>query len=154
MPQIVTSYVELHICHKSTEGYKFLLLKRSDTNKIYPGIWQMITGTIESHENTKAALLRELAEETGLKPVKIYSIPRINTFYLAVSDRICMSPVFLAIVDKTDVKISSEHTQYKWGSFEEAVKLIHWPNQVESLETIRKYLDNDELLSKLVEIKI
>jgi len=154
MPQIVTSYVELHISHKTSEGYKFLLLKRAETNKIYPGIWQMITGTIESHENTKDALLRELEEETGLKPVKIYSIPRINTFYLAVSDKICMSPVFLTIVDKTDVKISSEHTEYKWAAFEEASKLIHWPNQVESLEIIKKYLDNEELLTKLVEIKL
>lgn len=114
----------------------------------------MITGTIESHEHTKDTLLRELQEETGLTPQKIYSIPRINTFYLAISDKICMSPVFLAIVDSDEVKISNEHTEYKWAAFEEARELIHWPNQVESLEIIKKYLDDEELLSKLVEIKI
>jgi dATP pyrophosphohydrolase len=109
MPQIVTNYIELHICHKTLNGCKFLLLKRADKAKIYPGIWQMITGTIESHEHTKDTLLRELNEETGLKPHKIYSIPRINTFYLAISDKICMSPVFLAIVNDTKIKISYEH---------------------------------------------
>lgn len=154
MPQIVTNYIELHICRKTEAGYEFLLLKRSETAKIYPGIWQMITGTIESHEHTKDTLLRELHEETGLAPLRIYSIPRINTFYLAISDKICMSPVFLATVDNNKVKISNEHTEYKWAAFEEARELIHWPNQVESLEIIKKYLDNDEQFSKLVEIKI
>ena len=154
MPQIVTNYIELHICNKSSEVDKFLLLKRSENAKIYPGIWQMITGTIESHENTKDTLTRELTEETGLKPNKIYSIPRINTFYLAIADKICMSPVFLAIVEDKKVKISDEHTEYKWASFEEASSLIHWPNQVESLEIIKKYLDDKNLMSKLIEIRL
>lgn len=153
MPQIVTNYIELHICNKTKEGCKFLLMKRSEASKIYPGIWQMITGTIESHEHTKDTLLRELDEETGLKPVNIFSIPRINTFYLAISDKICMSPVFLAFVDNTNVKISDEHSEYKWADYNEAVKIIHWPNQAESLELIYKYLNNEELFSKLVEIK-
>jgi dihydroneopterin triphosphate diphosphatase len=154
MPQIVTNYIELHICHKTNEGYKFLLLKRSENAKIYPGIWQMITGTIESHEHTKDTLIRELEEETGLKPEKIFSIPRINTFYLAIADKICMSPVFLCFARDINVTISDEHTEYKWASFEEACKLIHWPNQVESLEIIKKYLDDKELFNKLVEIPI
>jgi dATP pyrophosphohydrolase len=154
MPQIVTNYIELHICRRTDDGYRFLLLKRSENSKIYPGIWQMITGTIESHENTKQTLLRELEEETGLTPEKIFSIPRINTFYLAVSDKICMSPVFLAFVESDSVTISDEHTVYKWASFEEARELIHWPNQVESLEIIMKYLNSEEMFSKLVEIGI
>jgi len=152
MPQIVSNYIELHICHKSSDGYKFLLLKRSAESKIYPGIWQMITGTIESHENTKGTVIRELLEETGLIPKKIYSIPKINTFYLAISDKICMSPVFLTIVDSTYVTISAEHTEFKWAGFDEACSLIHWPNQVESLEIIKKYLEDKELFSKLIEI--
>ena len=113
----------------------------------------MITGTIEAHEHTKDTVLRELKEETGLTPNKIYSIPRINTFYLAISDKICMSPVFLTIVDNTEVIISGEHSEYKWASFEEASELIHWPNQVESLSIIIKYLEDDDLFSKLVEVK-
>ena len=152
MPQIVTNYIELHICRKTDQGDKFLLLKRSDDAKIYPGIWQMITGTIESHEHTKDTLIRELDEETGLKPDKIFSIPRINTFYLAVSDKICMSPVFLTIVESEEVRISSEHSEYKWASYELAKDMIHWPNQVDSLEIIKRYLDDRDLFTKLVEV--
>jgi len=112
----------------------------------------MITGTIESYEHTKDTVIRELKEETGLIPEKIYSIPRVNTFYLAISDKICMSPVFLAFVDRTDVTISAEHTEFKWSDFEESCSLIHWPNQVESLEIIKQYLDDSEKFSKLIEI--
>lgn len=152
MPQIVTNYIELHICRRTEEGFEFLLLKRADDAKIYPGIWQMITGTIESHEHTKDTLLRELEEETGLKPEKIYSIPRVNTFYLAIADKICMSPVFLTIVSEKKVRISDEHSEYKWTTFEEAKKLIHWPNQVDSLEMIVRYLNDENLFGKLVEV--
>ncbi|MEO8513256.1 MAG: NUDIX domain-containing protein [Ignavibacteria bacterium] len=152
MPQIVTNYIELHICRKTDQGDKFLLLKRSNSAKIYPGIWQMITGTIESHEHTKDTLIRELAEETGLEPAKIFSIPRINTFYLAISDKICMSPVFLTIVEDENVRISDEHSEYKWASYELARDMIHWPNQVDSLEIIKRYLDNRDLFTKLVEV--
>lgn len=154
MPQIVTNYIELHICLKRNDGNRFLLLKRSETAKIYPGIWQMITGTIESHEHTKDTLVRELKEETGLSAGKFYSIPRINTFYLAISDKICMSPVFLSIVENENIEISDEHTEYKWATFEEACDLIHWPNQVESLEIIKKYLDDKDMFNKLVEIDL
>jgi len=112
----------------------------------------MITGTIEFHEHTKDTVIRELHEETGLSPQKIYSIPKVNTFYLAISDKICMSPVFLTIVDSTDVTISLEHTEFKWADFDEACKMIHWPNQIESLEIIKKYLDNKGLFTKLIEL--
>ncbi len=152
MPQIVTNYIELHICRRTEEGFEFLLLKRADDAKIYPGIWQMITGTIESHEHTKDTLLRELEEETGLKPEKIYSIPRVNTFYLAIADKICMSPVFLTIVNDKNVRISDEHSEYKWTTIDEAKKLIHWPNQVDSLELIVRYLNDESLFEKLVEV--
>lgn len=152
LPQIVTNYIELHICRKTDKGDMFLLLKRSDNAKIYPGIWQMITGTIESHEHTKETLLRELEEETGLKPVKLYSIPRVNTFYLAISDKICMSPVFLALVETDEIRISEEHSEYKWASYELARDIIHWPNQVDSLDIIKRYLDDRDLFGKLVEV--
>lgn len=112
----------------------------------------MITGTIESHEHTKDTVIRELAEETGLKPTKIFSIPRVNTFYLAISDKICMSPVFLTIVENEEVIISEEHSEYKWVSYELAKDMIHWPNQADSLEIIKRYLDDKDLFSKLVEI--
>lgn len=153
MPEIISNYIEVHVCRKTGHGYNFLLLKRSQEKKIYPGIWQMITGTIEPGEKTKEAALREVMEETGITPLKLYSVPRVNTFYFEYSDVICLSPVFLAMTDKEDIIISDEHSEYKWLNYEEAVTLIHWPDQIESLNLIYKYIKDDRLIKKLVEIK-
>lgn len=150
MPEISSRYFELHVI--DSKSSKCLLLRRSANNKIYPGIWQMITGTVEKNETTKEAVSRELYEETGLIPLKIYSIHRINTFYLALSDIICLSPVFFCYADNPDVRLSLEHDEFRWLDLDEALKLIHWPNQSESLKIIMQYLENPELLKKLSEL--
>ncbi len=152
MPEIISNYIELHICCEVYGRHKYLLLKRSEKSRIYPGIWQMITGGIEVGEPTKDAVIRELNEETGITSGKLYVVPRINTFYLAPVDKVCMCPVFLAMVNDTEVKISDEHSEYKWLDFDDAKELVHWPNQVDSMEIIEKYLLDEDLFSKLVEL--
>jgi len=149
MPKIESNYIELHIYNAAPK--KFLLLKRA-VHKIYPGTWQMITASCERKESTPQTAVRELQEETGLKAVKLYSIPHVNTFYFDINDSICLSPVFLAIVDSEAVKLSSEHTQYKWVTFDEALELINWPDQIESLNVIWRYLNDERLLNKMTEI--
>ena len=152
MPKITANYIEVHICHIKDKERKFLMLKRSERSKIYPGIWQMVTGKIDAGESTSDAVKRELAEETGLKAENLFVVPKINSFYFPTSDKIVLSPVFLAIVNSTDVTISDEHSEYKWVSYDEAIKIIYWPNQIESLTIIKNYFGDEELYKKLIEI--
>ena len=152
MPEITSNYIEVHICRKENNGYKFLLLKRSESSKIFPGIWQMVTGNIDEGESTANAVKRELFEETGIKAGKLFVTPRINSFYFPGTDKIILSPVFLAMAENKDVTISDEHSEYKWVSFDEASGLIYWPNQVESLSIIMKHLEDNELFGKMSEI--
>ena len=151
MPKIESNYIELHIFNPGTG--KFLLLKRA-SHKIYPGTWQMITASVEKDESTKQTAVRELFEETGMKASKFFSVPHVNTFYFDINDSVCLSPVFLAYVNTEDVKISDEHTEYKWVTYSEAVELIHWPDQIESLNVIWRYLGDEKLKNKLVELDI
>jgi dATP pyrophosphohydrolase len=151
MPKIESNFIELHIFNPGTE--KFLLLKRA-SHKIYPGTWQMITASCEKGENTKQTAKRELFEETGMKASKMFSVPHVNTFYFDINDSVCLSPVFLAYVDTDNVKISDEHTEYKWVTYSEAVELIHWPDQIESLNVIWRYLGDEKLKNKLVELDV
>lgn len=153
MPEITSNYIEVHVCNINS-GHKYLMLKRSEKSKIYPGIWQMVTGKIDEGESTTDAVIRELHEETGLKAEKIFVVPKINSFYFPTNDKIVLSPVFLAIVNETNVKISDEHCEYKWVSYDEAAKLIYWPNQVESLSIIKQYFADEALYNKLIEIKL
>jgi len=53
---------------------EFLLLRRS-CGRIYAGEWRVIGGKIEAGESSWKAALRELSEETGLAPVRFWSIP-------------------------------------------------------------------------------
>ena len=152
MPEIISNYIELHICHKTANGHEYLLLKRSDKNRIYPGIWQMITGGIEPGEATKEAVLRELQEETGITNAKIFVVPRVNTFYLSAIDKVCLCPVFIAITENKNIQISDEHSEYKWVSVTDAKELIHWQNQVESLDVIERFMKNEVLFNKLVKV--
>jgi len=113
----------------------------------------MITGGIEVGETTQEAVVRELKEETGITKAKLYVIPMVNSYYLSAVDKVCLSPVFLCEAKNKDVKISDEHSEYKWVSFEEAKELIHWHNQVESMCVIEEFLNNEKKFKKLVELE-
>lgn len=152
MPRVVSDYLELFVYSRGTK--KFLMLKRAVNASLHPGIWQTITATSEENETTKATLYRELAEETGLKHARVFIVPRVNCYYMEPLDVISLSPVFLAEVERMDIKISEEHDDFRWVSFDEAVELIHWEDQVESLKVIDSYINDKVKFKKLVEIKI
>ena len=115
--KIISNLVEVHIFRKRKERIEFLLLKRAE-NQIYPRIWQMVSGKIkESATNGEKAFetaIREVKEETGLVPLKIWVAPKVNSFYSGDSDTICLVPVFALQVDKkSKVTLSKEHTKFK-----------------------------------------
>lgn len=90
----------------------------------------MVTGKIEKGETSPQAALREIREETGLKPTKLYCADAVETFYMQVRDQITIGPVFVAFVDQMDVRLSpNEHDAYEWLPFEEARKRLAWAEQ-------------------------
>lgn len=113
----------------------------------------MITGKVRKNETTKAAVLRELREETGLRHSRLIAIPRINSYYMEPLDVISLSPVFLALVKNMNVKLSKEHEIYRWVNYKNAVRLVHWEDQKESLRVIKKYLSSEQRFGRLVRIR-
>lgn len=146
--------IEAHIVRKIGNEIEFLLLKRSDKD-IYPGVWQMVTGSILSGEKAYEAVLREIKEETGLAPDKLWVVPYMNSFYSRHRNHVCMVPVFTAIVDeKSEVVISDEHVEYKWVDKATAIKSLAWIGQRNSVEVIYEYLTNEINVLNFEEIKI
>jgi dATP pyrophosphohydrolase len=138
---IKSDLVEVHLFRMENNEMKFLILKRS-SHKIYPGLWQMVTGHIDKGEFAYQTALRELQEETGLKPSRLWVIPNVNSYYSPVDDSVTIIPVFAAEVKNENVVISDEHSEFKWVNSEEAKSLLAWEGQRRSLDIIKEYFTN------------
>ena len=69
MAEILVRVIDAYVYNYKKNELKFLILKRSKT-KIYEHLWQGVAGKIEKGETAWQASIRELKEETGLKPRK------------------------------------------------------------------------------------
>jgi dATP pyrophosphohydrolase len=138
---IKSDLVEVHLFRMENNEMKFLILKRS-SHKIYPGLWQMVTGHIDKGEFAYQTALRELQEETGLKPSRLWVIPNVNSYYSPGDDSVTIIPVFAAEVKNENVVISDEHTEFKWVNSEKAKSLLAWEGQRRSLDIIKEYFTN------------
>ncbi len=151
---IVSSIAEVHIFRIIKGELEFLLLKRSEDDQTYPGLWQMVTGSIHENETAHKTAFRELTEETGLTPQKFWIVPNVNSFYSSTKDEIHLVPVFAALVDANSaVRLSSEHSHYIWVKSEEAKSKLAWDGQKRSVEIISNYYLNQKNNFDLLEIK-
>ncbi len=91
---------------------EFLVVRRA-MNDSLPGIWEMPGGKVEFGEDPKAAVVREVREETGLD---IIPIRPLNTGSSVKDNKHSTRIAFMAIKSWLDqgVTLSREHTSYKW----------------------------------------
>jgi dATP pyrophosphohydrolase len=145
MPIIACRIVEVCVFRFVKNRAEYLLLKRSPDEKIYPNLWQLVSGTINDGETAHAAALRELDEETRLTPTTFWVVPHVNTFYDPEYDAVNLSPMFAAQVDAgQEPTLSSEHTHHEWLPYAEAFRRLVWPGQRQGLEIVEKYLMGGE----------
>lgn len=124
----------------------YLLLKRSE-DRIYHGQWRMIGGKVEKGETYWQAAVRELYEETGLKPLKLWTIPSVNTFYEHKTDQILHIPAFAAeINDSEHITLDTEHSDYNWFSLDDALKKISWPEQKRLIRLTHSIITSNQIL--------
>jgi dihydroneopterin triphosphate diphosphatase len=124
-PPCITAYV---ICH-TPDGPRYLLIRRCCGGYLN-GTWQMVTGGTMEGETASQTALREIEEETGLIPTKLYSADAVETFYLHAQNKIILVPVFVAFVEEMEVRLAAqEHDVYEWLPFEESKKRLVWAEQ-------------------------
>lgn len=139
MPAITSRFVDCHVFRLRPDGGDEWLVLRRAPHIALGGTWQMVSGHIEPGEKAYECAVRELEEETGLRPVHFYQASYVNRFYLAASDEIVLSPVFAAhVAADAEVRLSGEHTDHAWVPFEEAVRRYPWPGQRKAIATIRE----------------
>jgi dihydroneopterin triphosphate diphosphatase len=151
--KLKSDLIELHVIKIINNEMLFLLLKRS-AHKIYPGLWQMVSGHIKQGETAARTALRELQEETGLQPSRFWVAPNVNSFYSPDEDSISFIPVFVAQVNNDNVLISDEHSEFKWVNSEEAKTFLAWEGQRRSVDIIKEYITNQMSFLKFTEIPL
>ncbi|MFH1358601.1 MAG: NUDIX domain-containing protein [archaeon] len=137
------------VVYKKKKGFSgkekilYLILKR----KLHWKGWEFPKGGLENKEDEKKAMIREVKEETGNKPlsIKAYSVSGQYKYKQVFFDRpeiIGQSfKLFSAELSPGKIKVDKhEHSTYKWVSFEKAYKILTWPNQKQCLRVVNKSL--------------
>lgn len=136
MPRIVSNQVEVFPFRRRPAGVEFLLLRRAAADYL-GGTWHAVHGAIEPGETAVQAALRELHEESGLRPLRFWQIDYVSVFFLARADAVCMNPVFTAeLPADAQVRLSSEHDAFEWIVPSLAAARLMWPNQRHALREI------------------
>jgi len=134
MTDIRVSIVDVYVLRPSDRSFDVLCLKRS-MNTRCPGTWETVHGHINDGEKPVDAAVRELFEETGLKPERLYNLSRVESFYMHATDTIALIPVFAAVIPKgvSAVTLSAEHTEFAWLAPEGATRRFAWPRETRAM---------------------
>ena len=143
MANIKVRVVDCYVYRQTDKGLKFLILKRNE-KKLYEHLWQGVAGKIEKDEEAWQTAIRELKEETGLDPLKMFVADHVSQFYEKHGDRVNLVPVFGIEVDSKNVILSDEHIEYKWVDFKEAFNTLVWNGQKKGIQTVYNMVSNND----------
>ena len=101
----------------------FLIIKRSKGAKSYPDHWDLPGGKLERGETPIEGLKREVIEETTLE----IKVGKPIFSYLETAKAFAYVVVFECEIISGEIKLSHEHSEYKWVSVEELKKLLVEP---------------------------
>ncbi len=116
---------------------KVLLLKRGPTDHRRPNQWDIPGGHTEEHELAEEAAIRETQEEAGIDLRArnlnlVYSISEV-----AQDDLSVVWLFYIAQVQKPEVTISHEHSEFAWMSIDGAIEAIDYDRQKRAFSYIR-----------------
>lgn len=136
MTDVRVLIVDVYVLRRVGEGLEVLVLRRAPGERC-AGTWEAVHGHIREGERPVDAALRELLEETGLSPERLYNASRVEGFYLHRSDQLSLIPVFCAFVEAGEAaRLSAEHDRAEWVSPEEAGRRFTWPREKRALADI------------------
>lgn len=133
-------FVDTYVARRGSGGLEVLALRRGPSGR-NPGSWETVHGTIEPGETPVAASLRELAEETGLMPERMYNLSRADAFYLHRTDELMLIPAFAVVVAPTaSPRLSTEHDRAEWLAPGAAARRFSWPRERRALDDLLSIL--------------
>ncbi len=129
--------VEAILFRRKNGRTKYLLLKRTPERE---GFWQPVTGGVEEGETRIDALKREVTEETGIKGI-LGIIEGIH--YFEFSDPYLSKEYVYGVEVSADEKVvidEKEHSEFRWCSLQETLRLMKWKENKEALKKLNGIL--------------
>jgi 8-oxo-dGTP pyrophosphatase MutT (NUDIX family) len=132
--------VDVYVIRPACTPWQVLTLKRAATGTRCPNAWETVAGRMEPDERPDVAALRELHEETGLVPDRLYSIT-VQPFWLHRTDTVQLAVVFAAFVAEPGVvTLGPEHQAHEWLPVDAARARFAWPRERATLDQIVQLL--------------
>lgn len=129
MTAVRAAIVELYVYRTTPAGREFLLLKRARGDYL-GGTWQPVGGGIEPDEHAIDAAQRELSEEAGVTPRRMWQANSVFPFYVAMLDCvICPICFLIEIASDEEITLSAEHTAARWTPEPDFSRQLMWPAQ-------------------------
>jgi 8-oxo-dGTP pyrophosphatase MutT (NUDIX family) len=136
MTSIRVALVDLYVLRGTGAALECLALRRAAGGRC-PGSWETVHGHIEEGETPAGPARRELDEETGLVPERLYNLSRVEAFYQHRLDEVALVPVFAAFVASgVAVRTSAEHDRFEWLPPAEARRRFAWPREARALDDV------------------
>jgi 8-oxo-dGTP pyrophosphatase MutT (NUDIX family) len=131
------------IIFRKEEDFRFLLLYKTN-NGVYKEAWEFPKGIVKVGEKEKETGIREVFEETGLsnEQLEFYDFhDKVSFFYRNEHQELVNKEVtfLIARTTRSDIKISSEHSVYRWAPYLEAFDLLTQKNNKEILRKAYEY---------------
>ena len=140
MTSVRVSLLDAYLLRHGPAGPLVLALRRAAGGRC-PGSWEAVHGHIEPGETPAEAAGREIREETGLLPARLYSLSRVESFYQHRLDEVALVPVFAGWVEgRAEVTLSLEHDAFDWVPAELAAERFSWPREARAVEDALRLL--------------
>ena len=108
------------MCNINKKTPEYLLVK-------YPGYWGFVRGRVKPGENEELTAFREALEEAGLNDLTfVPGFREVTSYYFRRDGQIIKKDdvYLLAKTGSWNVKISHEHEDIKWCSYEKAMDIL------------------------------
>lgn len=126
-PQVRVAYVDVLVLRGTGESLQVLCLRRSSAGRS-GGSWEAVHGHIDPGDTPVATAFREVREEAGLDPLRLYNLSRVESFYRHATNEVVLVPAFAAFVEpRGAVILSAEHDAYEWLPPGAARERMSWP---------------------------
>ena len=139
--------IPYHVTNDGTIYYA--LLKREPSTG---GYWQPIAGGGEDNETPEQAARRETFEEAGIPADSEFirldtrsSIPVVDVCGFLWGEDVLVLPhyCFGVRVECKEIKLSSEHTEYRWLTYDDAREMLCWDDNRTALWELNWRLTHD-----------